>query len=203
LGKKALIIGDVRTGKTKLTRELLEEAVKLGFSRMITVIDMAPETEVVEGGSIGGRLSVSTRAYKEVRYLSPPMVETPRLKASSAEELLSIVQLNAERIRPLLEECLASPSPILFVNDVSIYLQSGQVDLILRAAELAETFIANGYYGEYLSEDRGTGVSKRERDLMELLASQMDIVIRLPRAENIYMGRLVLEGERGAGRKPG
>ena len=179
MGKKALIIGDVRTGKTKLTGELLEEAVKLGFSRMITVIDMAPETEVVEGGSIGGRLSVLTRAYKEVRYLAPPRVETPRLKATSAEELLSIVQLNAERIRPLLEEYLAAPSSILFINDISIYLQSGPVDPVLRAAGRAETFIANGYYGEYFSQDHGTGVSKRERELMDLLASQVDVIIRL------------------------
>ena len=170
----------MRTGKTKLTAELLEEAVKLGFSTMITVIDMAPETEIVEGRGIGGRLSELTRAYREVRYLAPPRVETPRLKATSVEELLSLVQLNAERIRPLLEEYLAVPSSILFINDISIYLQSGQVDTVLLAEGKAETFIANGYYGEFFSQDHRTGVSKRERDLMDLLASHMDIVIRLP-----------------------
>lgn len=177
--KKTLIMGDVRTGKTKLTAELLEEAVNLGFSRMITVIDIAPETEVVEGRRIGGRLSEITTAHKEVRYLAPPRVETPRLKATSAEELLSLVQLNAERIRPLLEEYMTTPTPILFINDISIYLQSGQIDPVLRAAGQAETLVANGYYGEYFSQNHGTGVSKRERDLMDLLASQMDIIIKL------------------------
>jgi len=172
-------MGDVRTGKTKMTVELLEEAVKLGFSGMITVIDMAPKTEMVGGRSIGGRLSEMTRAHREVRYLAPPRVETPRLTATSAEELLSKTQLNVERIRPLLEEYTATPSPILFINDISIYLQSGSVDPILRAAARAETFIANGYYGEYFFRDRGTGVSKRERELMDLLASHMDMIIRL------------------------
>lgn len=180
MGKKALIMGDVGTGKTKLTVELLEEAVELGFSRMITVIDMAPEAEVVEGRTVGGRLSEFTRSHREVRYLMPPKVETPRLTASSAEELLSLARLNVERIRPLLEEYVAAPSLILFINDISIYLQSRSVDTVLRAAGRAETFIANGYYGGYFSQDHGTGVSRRERDLMDLLASHMDIVIRLP-----------------------
>lgn len=179
-GRKTLIIGDVRTGKTKLTVKLLEEAVELGFSKMITVVDMAPRAEVVGEKSIGGRLSAMTKAYRKVRYLTPSRVETPRLSATSAEELLSMVRVNAERIRPLLKEYNATPSPILFVNDISIYLQSGFVDPILAAAERAETFIANGYYGEYFSFDHGTGVSKMEKELMEVLASHMDVVIRLP-----------------------
>lgn len=179
MGKKTLIFGDVRTGKTKLTVNLLEEAVKLGFSKMITVIDMAPETEIVEGRSIGGRLSELTRSHRRVRYLTPYRVETPRLNATSAEELLSMIQLNVERIKPILEEYLSSPTPILFINDISIYLQSGSADPVLAAAGRAETFIANGYYGEYFTQDHGTGVSKRERDLMDLLASQMDVIIRL------------------------
>lgn len=179
LGKKSLIMGDVRTGKTKLTAELLEEAVELGFTKKITVIDMAPKTEVVDERSIGGRLSEITMAYTKVRYLSPNGVETPRLRATSAGELLSMIRLNIERIKPLLEECIAAPSSILFINDISIYLQSGSIDPVLAATGRAETFIANGYYGEYFAFDHGTGVSKKERDLMDLLASHMDIVIRL------------------------
>jgi hypothetical protein len=180
LGKRTLIMGDVRTGKTKLTAELLEEAVKLGFSGMITVVDMAPKTRSVKGRTIGGRLSELTGAHRKVRYLTPPNVETPRLTATSAEELLSLAQLNVDKVGPLLEECVTSPSPILFINDISIYLQSGSVDTVLRAAVRAETLIANGYYGRYFSRDHGTGVSRRERELMDLLASRMDIVIRLP-----------------------
>ena len=172
-------MGTVRTGKTKLTVELLEEAVELGYSKDITVVDMAPETEVVEGRSIGGRLSELTEASKKVRYLAPNKVETPRLKATSADHLLSMVQMNADRIKPLLEAYLATPSPVLFVNDISIYLQSGSLEIILEAARQAETFIANGYYGEFFSFDYGTGVSKIERDLMDKLASHMDEVIRL------------------------
>jgi len=180
LGKRTLIMGDVRTGKTRLTAELLEEAVELGFSGVITVVDMAPKTRAVEGRTIGGRLSELTKAHGKVRYLTPPRVETPRLTATSAEELLSLARLNVERIDPLLEDYVAAPSPVLLVNDISIYLQAGSAETILRVVGRAETFIANGYYGGYFSQDLGTGVSRKERDGMDLLASQMDIVIRRP-----------------------
>jgi hypothetical protein len=179
VGKKSLIMGSVRTGKTRLTVELLEEAVGLGHAEDITVIDMAPETELIGGKSIGGRLEEFTEACRKVRYLAPDKVETPRLRAASPDHLLSMVRLNAERIGPLLASYLNTPSPILFVNDLSIYLQSGSADQVFAAAQLAETFIANGYYGEFFSSDHGTGVSEKERELMGLVASRMDVVIRL------------------------
>ena len=157
----------------------MEEAVEQGHSGEITVIDMAPETEVFEGRSIGGRLPELTDACKHVRYLTPSKVETPRLRAKTPEELLRMARLNEERIKVLLDEYLERPSPMLFVNDVSIYLQSGSIDLILITANRAGTFVANGYYGERLSADLGTGVSERERALMDALASEMDLVISL------------------------
>ena len=166
-------------GKTKLTAELLEEAVKQGHSGEITVIDMAPEAGLYEGKSIGGRLPEVTDTCRLVRYLSPLKIETPRLRAKTPGELISMARLNEERIKVLLDEYLERPSPILFVNDVSIYLQSGSIDLILITANRAGTFVANGYYGERLSADLGTGVSERERALMDALASEMDLVISL------------------------
>lgn len=151
----------------------------LGHSDDITIIDMAPASETIKGRSVGGRLSEATEVHKRVRYLAPQKVETPRLRADSAEELLSMIQLNVDRILPLLEEYFEKPSPILFVNDISIFLQSGSADPIMRAVEIAETFIANGYYGDRLSEDQGTGVSEVERELMDLLSTEMDKVINL------------------------
>jgi len=179
LGKKVLITGDVGAGKTKLTLELLEEAIELGFSDKITVIDMAPETTMVRGRKVGGRLSELTETLREVRYLAPQRVETPRLRAGSANELLYLVRLNAERIRLIIEEYINDPSPILFINDISIYFQSGSDDLIFAAAKAAKTLIANGYSGRYFTFDHGTGVSKVEKDLMNRLADHVDVLIRI------------------------
>lgn len=177
--KKTLIRGDIRTGKTTLTASLLEEAVELGLSGEITVVDMAPISEDIKGNIIGGRLSDATEACKRVRYLAPQKVETPRLRAGSAKELMSMIQLNVKSILPLLEEYMETPSSILFINDISIYFQSASDYPITRIVDISDTFIANGYYGEHLSEDLGTGVSEMEKELMERLSSKMDGVISL------------------------
>jgi len=145
----------------------------------LTVIDIAPRSQEHEGRSVGGRISEYTEAYMQVRYLSPERVETPRFRADTPEELLSLVENNVENIRPLLQEYIENPTPILMVNDVSIIFQCGSDDLIMRALDACETFIANGYHGDSLAEDLGTGVSRIERDLMERLASRMDVVVDL------------------------
>lgn len=183
LGKRTLIIGDVGAGKTKLTVELLEEAVRKSHGKEITIIDMAPATTFVKGRKIGGKLSEHTEATKRVRYMTPKKVETPRLRAESAEELLELVRLNEEIIRPLLMEYIENPSPILFINDISIYLQQGSAEPVLAASKKAETFIANGYYGKYFAFDYKTGVSKVEKELIDILVEEMDIVIRLEKED--------------------
>jgi nucleoside-triphosphatase THEP1 len=180
VGKKTLIIGDVGSGKTGLTIKLINEAVQLGFSSKITVIDIAPATVAIGGRKIGGRIDEFNRAIvKNIRYLAPLKMEAPRLSAKSAGELLSLIEFNRKQIEPLLYEYLKDPTQILFINEVSMYFQSKNFNLILSAAKLAETFIANGYYGKYFEFNHGTGVSKVERELMDLLAENMDVVIEL------------------------
>lgn len=177
--KRTLIVGDVGVGKTKMTIQILSDALSQGYSRDITIIDMAPRTTVYGGRRIGGCISEMMRLPGGVRYLQPSMVMAPRLSASSPGQLLLMVEANRRSIEPLLREFLDDPTPILFINDVSIYFQSGCYKAVFDALEASKTFIGNGYYGSSLSFDYGTGVSKVERYLMDLLLSKMDIVINL------------------------
>jgi len=179
LGKRALIYGDVGAGKTRLTVRLLEEAVRLGYAHEITVIDMAPKNTIVRGIRVGGRLSEATDVTKGLRYLVPRRVETPRLAARNGEELLDLVEKNRQRIGRLLKRYLEEPTSILFVNDISIYLQSGDFDTLAATIKKASTLVANGYYGKTLSSDYSTGVSSLERRLMDKLVAMMDVKIRL------------------------
>lgn len=185
--KRTLIVGDVGVGKTKMTVQILSDALSQGYSRDITIIDMAPRAMVYGGRRIGGCISEMMKLPGGVRYLQPPMVAAPRLSASSPGQLLLMVEANRKSIEPLLREFLDDPTPILFVNDVSIYFQSGCYKAVFEALEASKTFIGNGYYGSSLPSDYGTGVSKIERHLMDLLLSRMDIVINLsetPRKED-------------------
>jgi hypothetical protein len=179
VGKKVLITGDVGAGKTKLTIALLDEAVALGLRDQITVIDMAPATLFIQGRKIGGKLLEFSDKVRHVRYLTPQRVETPRLSAKSTPELRQLVAVNEERIKPLLTAFVEAPTPILFVNDISIYLQSGVDEAILSAIGASETFVANGYYGSTLQSDFAAEVSTTERRLMQKLADAVDVVIAL------------------------
>jgi GTPase SAR1 family protein len=179
LGKKVLITGDVGAGKTRLTVDLLEEAITLGYGDEITIIDMAPATIHVDGMRVGGKLSEFTDKVTSVRYLAPRKVETPRLSAKSTRELLHLVDLNEKRIRRILNEFVKTATAILFVNDISIYFQSGVDEPIQSALRTSETFIANGYYGTALSSEFETSVSESERRLMTKLADNVDLVISL------------------------
>ena len=177
LGKKVLIIGDVGRGKTRFTRELLIEAIEMGYGPRITVIDMAPEQVSFNGLSAGGKILRPDEF--EIRYLSCEDIKTPRLSARSPSELLELADYNRRILKRLLKEFISSPTRILFINDVSLYLQRGKFDLLWSALEKADTAIINGYYGEKLRDDLGTGLSERERRLMNKLADKVDILIRL------------------------
>ena len=59
IGKKTIILGEVSTGKTVITRKLLEEAVS--HNGKITILDFAPPERVEKGIKFGGHL------YKENR----------------------------------------------------------------------------------------------------------------------------------------
>lgn len=175
LGKRVLITGEVGVGKTRLTARLLEEIVEAVGGENVTAIDMAPTT--VPG--VGARLSAYTDAVKRIRYLAPPVVRAPRLEGRSAEEVLRLAEANRAAIEPLLELYLSSPTPVLVINDLTIYLHAGDVARVVRAMGAAETFLANAYGGTRLSDDKGSGLSERERRLLELLSKLVDLVVKL------------------------
>ncbi|RLE81625.1 MAG: hypothetical protein DRJ51_03400 [Thermoprotei archaeon] len=175
LGRKILLLGDVGTGKTLLTSRILEKLVELGYEKHITVIDMAPE----KMGHIGGTLGEYTRIVERVTYLRPRTIYAPRTTARNQEELLFMARKNAESIDSLLTKYLSQPTEILIINDVTLYFHAGDIRRVLGCLSHAKTFVANAYYGQKISCDYGTGVTLRERKLVERLAKEMDIILNL------------------------
>ena len=172
---KVLILGEVGAGKTKLTADLLRGLLEVYEAREITVIDMAPPRR----GGVGGRL----RSYLpeiQLRYLESREIIPPRLMGRTAEEVLAFAKANYEALRPLVYRFLEAPTKVLVINDLSIYLHAGPLDDILACIAKAETFLANSYYGRRLEDDKGSGLSARERSAVEALAKHMDLVIYLP-----------------------
>lgn len=175
LGRKTLILGKMGSGKTKITAEILDKLLEKIPPDDITVIDMSPTT--VPG--VGGRISSYTSKVFKVRYLIPQIIRAPRIEGKSKEGVLSLAEFNRTVIEPLIQEFLMKLTPILLINDLSIYLHSGDVSKIIKCLELSNTVVANSYYNESLMDDKGSGISEKEKKLVDMLMSRFNCVLRL------------------------
>lgn len=190
LGRKLLIVGDVGSGKTAQTAKLLAEATAVIGPNGVTVIDMAPERRQWKGATVGGHLTEFLRESEGIRVLLPSeKLYAPRLEGSNANEVASLATRNARVIKLLLEEYSTKPTTVLFMNDVSMYLQAGSVNILMKAIARAKTVVANSYEGTALEEDRNSGISKRERDGLAALKAAVDHVLTLGPTVNVIQSR--------------
>ena len=178
LGKRTLILGDINTGKTTLTQRILEAMCGQGLGTKIAIIDMAPEipTDVLVARGlqgVGGKLLPS--GENDVLYIGASL-KPPRLRSVTEEEAMGIARENVAKIEGLFQDFERGGRDILFMNDISLYLQAGTTEVLLNWFRRAKTVIANGYYGESL----GSGVlSRREKEQMGRLKQYFDEVIEL------------------------
>ncbi|MEM2843186.1 MAG: hypothetical protein QXZ53_04835 [Candidatus Bathyarchaeia archaeon] len=178
LGKKTLIIGEVKSGKTKFTAELIKEAIKLGYKSKIAVVDLAPKIKSFSKEFIGAPLTNYIKINSSIMYLKPE-VKAPRIEGKSKKEILRIAEENVKLIEEAFNEFLRNPKEILFINDVSLYLHKGNLNKLFSILSKPETSILNGYYGVYFNNDLGSGISLREKTLMMKLAESMDLIIEM------------------------
>ena len=161
LNRKTLILGDVNTGKTTLTRNILEELCRQDLGGRIAIVDMAPEIParlVYEKGLIGVGGKLTPPEGRDILYLGGHF-EPPRLSSKTEEEAMEKARRNRRIIEGLFRNLHLQSRDILLVNDVSIYLQAGTTDNLTRWLDQAVTVIANGYWGKRLGGGR---LSERE-----------------------------------------
>ncbi|MBW2062687.1 MAG: hypothetical protein JRI95_14160 [Deltaproteobacteria bacterium] len=178
LGKRTLILGEVNTGKTRLCKGILDEFCVHLLGRSIIVLDLAPEIpkEATQGKGlegIGGRLLPDEE--QGVLYLKAD-IRPPRLSSGSEQEAMLIASQNVPIIDDLFQVFIQSPRDILFINDLSLYLQAGSADRVAKHLDQAQTVVANGYYGQRLGSGQ---LSKREAKEMEVMIEFFDSIIRL------------------------
>ena len=175
IDKKVLIIGEVGSGKTILTAQLIKDLMNTVDLNVLTVIDMAPE--MIE--MVGGKLTNYVNIPNKVRYLSPQKIYAPRYIGKSKKEVLGYANKNKEKIEPILEIYIRKPSKILIINDLTLYLHRGDLKKVLDCIELSNCFLASAYYGSFFTDDRRTGINKREKILINKLMSFMNKVVKL------------------------
>jgi len=167
-GKKTLILGDVNSGKTRMTLELLTLIVDQRRDE-VAVLDLAPE----KTRGIGGKMEVPSHAL--ISYHTTTIIP-PRLTGRDNDEVEAYGLRNAKAIEELFSTYLKNPKKTLAINDVSLYLQKGNPDRLLEVLGSSHTAIINGYYGKALGN---SSFSKREKRQMDRLVKVCDQVIRL------------------------
>ena len=174
LERHTIIIGAVNSGKTRLTREVMNDLAAAGHGSRIILLDLAPETTK----GIGGKLTPSS---PEIRYLTCTIVP-PRLTGKNDEEILMYARQNARHIDALIDaafgliEKTADTPPILLVNDASLYLQGSGPERLLSLIMASPTALMNAYAGGSFAPSPFTD---RELQGVETLAANCDVVIRL------------------------
>lgn len=174
LYKRTLIVGDVGSGKTKLTAQIVKNLIDMGFSSEITVIDMAPQRMGVIGGKISEYIDTGL-----IKYLNAENVQGPRITAKIREELFTIAENNMRIIEPLLNYYLNNPTEILVINDLTLYLHRGSPIKIIQCIAKSKTFIGNAYQGIRLSRSDSKDFDRIESDKLLEIIKIMDNIIKL------------------------
>ena len=177
LEKRVLIVGEVGSGKTRLLSKFLDYLIEQGYTHEITLIEMAPGLP-----DVGRRVEDYTKNVDKVRYLKPEKIIPPRLLGRNREEVLKYAEHNYREVKKLFEEFSRNPTEVLLVNDVTIFLHAGDPREILKIIENCSTFAATAYEGIKLKDDKGSGVTHREKAGLEILKKHMDLVISLTKA---------------------
>ena len=167
LGKKLPVMGDINAGKTTLCRQWLARLCAQGQGGRIVVLDLAPD--------IPPALAQARGLAGAGGYLLPPPdsdvldlrthLHAPRLSSATEAEAEEKAAENARAIEALFDQLPPSGSgrDVLFINDVTLYLQAGfAADLLgnLGKADFT-TLVVNGYWGQRLGD---SALSRRERE---------------------------------------
>jgi len=184
IGKRTIIIGDVGRGKTLLTLRIIKKLRELGFSNEITILDFAPSKILMGDIEAGGKLTDFGMKLNGINYYSDT-IAAPRLTGRNVDEIIRLAQYNRVKCEALLLKFLENPTPILVINDITLYFQVGSLGLLPKVLGKASTFIANGYFGKSLKEDLGSGISRNERLMMMKLINFSDYVINLNEVDRV------------------
>ena len=173
-----MIIGEINSGKTTLTQQILE-VFCMATGSIVTVVDLAPEITPQDleaqnkTTAIGGALQLPDSV--RIRYYHPRL-DPPRLRARDESEAEALAAENLRTIDALLDKASLKDTDAIFINDCSLYLHSGRASKLLDLIQSCPTSVVNGYFGRFFSSG---SISIRERDGMKFLIRHCDRLIKV------------------------
>ena len=172
IGQKTIIYGETNTGKTLYTANFVQfllESKKID-PKEISILDFAPKLTYFNDLKIGGRVqdyfenSVKCNDIKFKGDIIPP-----RLNAKNRKEMYNNICLNFHKMNEIIEIYNSSPTPVLIINDISLFLHLGSNKYLINTINKSDTFFGNSYYGSSISSKFSKRISIKERKKVESL----------------------------------
>ena len=169
--RRTLIVGDVNSGKTRQTIEILDMFLRAGYAKKMFILDFAPGIK----GRIGKKLLPPSDT--DLIYLTAS-IAAPRLTGKDEIHTMTLAKKNAKTIENLFVKYNQHPRDILFINDVTLYFHAGNFETISKLFYLPSTVVINAYYGQTFADSE---LTRREKKLTQNLMNLCHRVIPLPR----------------------
>ena len=169
INRRTLIVGDVNTGKTKKTVEILTAFVEAGHAGDIAVLDLSPDP--VAG--VGGKMKLPQDP--PLLYLTAS-IHAPRMTGRDARHMRQLAHENARVIEAMCVRLLGVAKTIIFVNDATLYLHAGDLKRFWDILKPFPTQIINAFWGDRFAD---SALTRREKQLTQSLMAGCDNVISL------------------------
>ncbi len=176
-GHRTLLYGETNTGKTYYTAKFIQYLleIKIVNPKDISILDFAPKLTYFNNLKIGGRIkdyyenSVKCNNIEFKGEIIPP-----RLNAKNKNELDNFLCQNFKKIYAILENYNGNPTPVLIINDISLFLHLGSNKYLINTIKKSDTFFGNSYYGYSISSKFSKLISIREKRKVEFLIKNVE-----------------------------
>jgi hypothetical protein len=177
VGRRTLLYGETNTGKTyytaKFVQYLLE--IKKVTPKDISILDFAPKLAYFNNLKIGGRIQdyyENSIQCKNINFKGE--IIPPRLNAKNKNEMYRNICHNFNKIYEIIEIYNSNPTPVLIINDISLFLHLGSNKYLINTINKSGTFFGNSYYGSSISSKFSKLISIKEKRKVESLIKNVE-----------------------------
>ncbi|GAG03312.1 MAG: hypothetical protein ACTSPU_02255 [Promethearchaeota archaeon] len=177
IGHRTLLYGEINTGKTYYTAKFVQYLLEIKKinPKDISILDFAPKLAYFNNLKIGGRIQDYYENSVKCNNINfKGEIIPPRLNAKNRNEMYSNICHNFNKICEIIETYNNNPTPVLIINDISIYLHLGSNKYLINTINKSVTFFGNSYYGSSISSKFSKLISIKEKRKVESLIKNVE-----------------------------
>ena len=177
VGKKTLIYGDTNTGKTLYTAKFVQFLLEIKKiePNEISILDFAPRLTYFKNLKIGGKIQDYYEPSLKCNIINfEGEIIPPRLKAKNKSEVYSNICNNFKKIHEIIEKYNIYPTPVLIINDISLFLHLWSSMYLINTINKSDNFFGNSYYGTSIKSKFSKLLSIIEKKKVEFLIRNIE-----------------------------